>query len=248
MNRLVVALAGTCLAFTASSCDDDDPKKTDAAVEAGVGDTTAGMCTGTFQQYTRAQLQANTQPTGNCAAATDLDLICTGNIGDRIRGYGKDCVSGGATEANALRTCITTAVNKNHTFSASCLGCYIGSVSCSLQFCAAVCTADATSPACVTCQQQNGCLTAFFTCAGIRPPGAPATDAGTDAAADAKLDAGVDASPDAATDAEEQEDAEPETDEGESDAGEDDAGETDAGEDDAGEDDAGEEDAEAETD
>jgi hypothetical protein len=199
MNR--TAALALALMVTVIGCDDDDDLfKTDGPVvvdapraETGTdtsADTGPAACTGTFAGINRTQLQGLTSSTGKCAKASDLDLICTGNISDTIRGYGAGCLTGGAVTEPALRTCITNMVNANYVFTAGCLDCYIGSVACSFQKCQAPCTSNPNGMECKTCQAAMGCLTAFFTCAGIMQPGG-GTDAGADTA-DAPRDGGAD--------------------------------------------------------
>lgn len=228
MNRLV-ALALASLTFVAAGCDDDDDLlKLDSGVagdaprvDSSSGDGGDGggavACTGTFAGLNRTQLQGITNSAGNCAKASDLDLICTGDISEKVRAFGMGCLTAGNTSEAALSTCISNAVNAQYNFTAGCLNCYIASVGCSFQKCMAPCTTNAAGAECRSCQQAMGCLTAFFTCAGITPPGT-GTDGGTDAgdgprdgvdagdaprdgtdAADAR-DGGADA-PDASTDA-----------------------------------------------
>jgi hypothetical protein len=66
-------------------------------------------------------------------------------------------------------------------------------VTCSFQKCQAPCTSNPSGMECRTCQTAMGCLSAFFTCAGITPP-TPGTDGGpaTDATTDAPPDGGAD--------------------------------------------------------
>jgi hypothetical protein len=166
------------------------------------------MCVGTFAATNRTSLGAAvaTKPAAQCKAATDLDLICSQDIGGKIRrDYAVACLptlAGG--QANVVM-CINELAKRDFpALSDACLGCYSASVACTLQNCLASCSIDANSAACITCQTTNGCLSTFFTCSGLPGgPTAPPPDSGTDVGGttDGGVDAPVDAPPaDAASD------------------------------------------------
>jgi hypothetical protein len=166
------------------------------------------MCVGTFAATNRTSLGAAvaTKPAAQCKAATDLDLICSQDIGGKIRrDYAVACLptlAGG--QANVVM-CINELAKRDFpALSDACLGCYSASVACTLQNCLASCSIDANSAACITCQTTNGCLSTFFTCSGLPGgPTAPPPDSGTDVGGttDGAVDAPVDAPPaDAASD------------------------------------------------
>ena len=183
MKRLLM-VACTSLMFVAAGCDDDEKlPKTDAAAADAASDVAGGevggavACTGTFMGLSRTQLGAAAMG-GMCTRSTDLDLLCTGDIGTKIRDYGRACLLQGAPDPAA---CIRTEATAKHmNLSAGCIDCYIGSVTCTLSKCSTACTPDPSVPACMACQVAQGCISSFLTCAGIRLGGG-ATDAGTDA-------------------------------------------------------------------
>ena len=189
MRRLALVASASFALFALGACDDDDPKKPDAGrdggsdgvVEAGTGDGGPTMCVGTFATTNRATLGAavNAKPTGMCKAAADLDLICTADLGGKFRGvYAQTCLPFLSTGIPTVVSCLEQAVSSEHpTLSAGCRGCYVTLVSCTLTNCRETCPANPSSPACMMCQQNSGCLPNFFACTGL-PGGAPTTDGG----------------------------------------------------------------------
>jgi hypothetical protein len=172
------------------------------------------MCIGTFAATNRTLLGAAvaTKPEAKCKASADLDLICSSDIGGKIRNeYAAGCLVNLQQGNAAVVSCIEEGVKRDFKeLSAGCLSCYTASVVCTLDNCRVACGTAPSSSACVTCQTVNGCLAAFFTCSGL--PGGPTTppaDGGTDTApdtavdhpADAPVDAGVDSAVDTAVDA-----------------------------------------------
>jgi hypothetical protein len=158
------------------------------------------MCVGTFAATNRTSLGAAvaTKPAAQCKAATDLDLICSQDIGGKIRrDYAVACLPTLAGGQATVVMCINELAKRDFpALSDACLGCYSASVACTLQNCLASCSIDANSAACITCQTTNGCLSTFFTCSGLPGgPTAPPPDSGTDVGG--TTDGGVDAPGDA---------------------------------------------------
>jgi hypothetical protein len=215
MKRFAL-VASASLALLLGACDDDSPPKRDAAsdvraeagTEAGSEGGVPGMCVGTFAATNRTALGAAvaTKPAAQCKAATDLDLICSQDIGGKIRrDYAVACLPTLAGGPANVIMCINDLAKRDFpALSDACLGCYSASVACTLQNCLASCSIDANSAACITCQTTNGCLSTFFTCSGLPGgPTAPPPDSGTDVGGttDGGVDAPVDAPPaDAASD------------------------------------------------
>jgi hypothetical protein len=233
MRRLALVASIACsLAFVA--CDDDEPAKprdsgtgdrapdtTGGTDTGGGGDTAAGMCTGSFATLTRTQLIAATPPTAKCGSQTDLDLICTGDLATKVRNAGVTCLGQGMTSPTALSACVKAALARDTALSANCAGCYGDSAGCTIEKCAALCGTMPNSAECMACQATQGCISAFFACAGLPPPGTRVdggadggTDGGTpdtsgdttpDVAAETggdvtPADAGVDTTPDTSPD------------------------------------------------
>jgi hypothetical protein len=212
-------VASASLALLVGACDDDSPSKKDggsdaraeAGTEAGSEGGVPGMCVGTFASLNRTALGAAVaaKSAAMCKGTADLDLICTQDIGGKIRReYAVACLPTLAPPGgpDAVIGCINMLAKRDFPgLSDGCLGCYSASVACTLQNCLGSCSVDANSPACLTCQTTYGCLSTFFTCSGL--PGGPTgptpdaattdtgstTDTGTgsDTPVDAPADAGA---------------------------------------------------------
>jgi len=218
MKRFAL-VASASLALLVGACDDDPPPRRDAGsdardtgAEAGAEGGVAGMCVGTFASINRTTLGAAVaaKPTAMCKSTTDLDLICTRDIGGTIRReYAAACLGVVAGGNAAVVACVNDLAKRDFKeLSDGCLGCYSASVACTLVNCFDECVPAATSQACVTCQTTKGCLGTFFTCSGLPGgPAGPAPDAGpdtttpADAPVDSPVDAGVDSAVDTAIDA-----------------------------------------------
>ncbi len=219
MKRFAL-VASASLALLVGACDDDTPPKRDAApdarpeagTEAGAEAGVPGQCIGTFAATNRTSLGAAvaTKPEAKCRASADLDLICSADIGGRIRNeIAPGCLVNLQQGNAAVVACIEVGVRSVvGPISDGCLSCYTASVVCSLDNCRVACGTAPASPACMTCQAMNGCIAAFFACSGL--PGGPTTppaDGGTDtttpadAPVDSPVDAGVDSAVDTAVDA-----------------------------------------------
>lgn len=173
-------------------CDDDD--NDDIAADGGADTAVANQCVGTFSTLTRSQLGAATMPTGQCAAAADLNIICARDVRAVTGACGQSCFLGGNADVpGCTNMCVAAMLDPD--LSAGCSNCYTNAVVCTLNNCATPCGADPNSSTCISCQAAAGCLSTFFSCSGL--PGA----------APSQSDAGVDASPsdagatDASTDA-----------------------------------------------
>jgi hypothetical protein len=215
MKRLALVVSAS-FALLMGACDDDGTKKTDARPDSG-GDVkldsgteggVPGMCTGTFASLNRTALGAATKPTGMCKASDDLDLICTEDLGGQIRGkYAMTCLTLLPNKTMVVE-CFNELVKRDYPkLSAGCLGCYTGSVLCTVDNCLGECASNPSAAACTQCQLTKGCLGNFFACSGLPSGSVPLPDAGggdtpaVDAPADAPADAGVDAAADAPADA-----------------------------------------------
>ena len=63
--------------------------------------------------------------------------------------------------------CSDTCLKENTGISDACGGCYTATVKCTFDNCLAQCAADPSSDACGTCQEENNCITDFYTCSGL---------------------------------------------------------------------------------
>jgi hypothetical protein len=161
------------IAFTASlflfACGDDD------------GGEGPFMCTGSYVSMTNEQFAASAAASGMCVNDSDLTVACAVDLSSIVGVCGASCYQanpgGGAA---ALAACTGTCVKDNPATvtdpSDPCLNCYLASVGCTLQFCAAECAGGASAPGCVSCRATNNCTSSFFTCSGLPVP--PTGDGG----------------------------------------------------------------------
>jgi hypothetical protein len=141
-----------------------------------VSDLPPVQCTGTFAGISQAQLAAAIAPSGRCAPATDVALICTGNVATIAGTCGVGC----AVQPVAMfKSCATTCIRSMVSLTTGCAGCYADTVACTQQLCLNQCLANPSSPLCLQCQIEKGCRGAFLACTGL-PPGGGGRDAGTD--------------------------------------------------------------------
>jgi hypothetical protein len=191
MRRLALLASLVCALSVA--CDDDDPIRTrdsgtDTATDAKTDGTGAVMCTGSFASATRAQLGALTSPSARCGKAADLDLICTGDLANKVRAAGTQCLMTNAGNTPAVLQCVVQALTRDG-LSMECAGCYSESVACSIQKCLAQCGSTPNSTECMACQVAGGCISAFATCSGLPLPGT-GSDGGASDAGDGGRDGG----------------------------------------------------------
>jgi hypothetical protein len=206
MRRLAWGIAlGSVLGLV--SCGDSKPKKVDGGDAGGGGDAPA-TCMGTFAFATRAQLGAGAKSAGKCASAADLDVICSNDVGGRVRALGGACFIQNPTGGEAaLAMCTITALKADTVPDPSdaCLGCYLGVTGCTLANCRTECAADPTASMCLQCQIAKGCLPTFYACSGLpTPPGFPVSDGGAgdggDGGVQSDAEAGADTAAETAAD------------------------------------------------
>lgn len=160
------------IAFTASlfllACGDDGDDTTP--------DASMAMCVGSYAALTPAQFSA-AATTGMCANTADLDLACSVDLSTLVGTCGTNCYLQVGNDEPMLIACTANCVNEDPLTvtnpSQGCLGCYIGSVACTLQNCIAECGGGASQPGCIACRAENNCTSDFFTCSGLPAPQAP---------------------------------------------------------------------------
>jgi hypothetical protein len=205
MNRLASALS-LALVFTIAACGDDDkPPAVDTGVTGGTGGTAGasgaggtggtagaggtagtdggapGACTGSFMGQTQTSLMAiiAAQPgPKNCAAAADVQLICTANISTIAGACGLNCLG---MPMAAAQACVSACLKSRVSLTDACNGCYAATVVCTQMMCLMEC---ASNPGALA----KGCRSSFSTCSGVPTGpapdgGAPGPDGGVDAAA-----------------------------------------------------------------
>lgn len=183
MNRKYVSTLPLALLLAFAGCSDDKKPTRDGSTDAiATGDTGPLMCMGTFGALNRTQLGAVTNPAGKCAAAADLDAICSSDVGMAMRVCGQQCFLANPTRPDLVECTITCAKQQlapKPSPSDGCLTCYGGTVSCTLMNCRDVCAADSMGLPCLKCQNEKNCLAPFFACSGLPAPTSPTTDGGT---------------------------------------------------------------------
>ncbi|MDX2023888.1 MAG: hypothetical protein SF187_26855 [Deltaproteobacteria bacterium] len=182
MKRLILCLCAISAAgvLATAGCDDEDDGPVtpvgDAAIDGPVG---PAMCVATFAAYNRTTLEAGTSLAGKCASAADLNVVCANDVGGAARTCGRSCfLNGGGDDCTSA--CVKQTINPS--VSDVCLDCYKKAFNCTIDKCQVPCSADSSSTACISCQQQNGCLSIFYMCSGLPAPSTGA-DAGADASA-----------------------------------------------------------------
>jgi hypothetical protein len=181
MSRLTWGCSLVAVAAISFALGCSDEKAGPAAVVGADSGTDAvvlaPMCKATFADFNRTTLGARTNPAGKCAAPSDLDVICANDVGGTARSCGKSCIAVGG-DASCTSACVKMTINPS--VSEACLSCYALAFNCTVAKCFGECVADPNSPACLSCQQANGCLSMFYGCSGL-PSAAQTVDAGGDA-------------------------------------------------------------------
>jgi hypothetical protein len=178
-NLTRVALCGlfiSSLAFTA--CGDDDDPATDTTTGDTADTTTPDTTTPDTSPDTAPDTTEEvTAPTEQCLGTTDLAVICSGTQDPTDKagscGTSTACI-GLALQSKfdefetCTRECMLDAERPNFEFvvSEGCTECYVDSVRCTAEQCLGQCASNPSSEACVTCRDEKGCTSSFFTCAG----------------------------------------------------------------------------------
>lgn len=174
-NLARAALCGlftTTLAFTA--CDDEETTPTDTTQDTTPADTSPADTTADTAADTTEEVEA---PSDQCTNTADLAVICSGtqDPADKAGSCGTStaCISlalqGKFAEfEDCTRECMLDAERPNFTFavSANCTECYVDSVRCTAEQCLGACASDPSSEGCVTCREEKGCTSSFFSCSG----------------------------------------------------------------------------------
>lgn len=179
-RAVLCGLFATSFAFTA--CGDDDKTTPDTTTpDTTTPDTTTPDTTtpDTTTPDTAAETTTpdTTAPTEQCLATADLDIICSGDKDPAAKaaacGQSATCIGLALQQkfdefTTCTSTCMLDAERPGFAFavSAGCTGCYVDSVRCTAEKCLSQCATNANSEACVTCRNDNGCTSGFFTCSG----------------------------------------------------------------------------------
>lgn len=190
MRRLALTISLLVVGAFVAACDDDDDTVTrvDAAVDARTS-TNVGVDTCNAEpMYTRASFGAAVRSGGACAGPADVDALCDVDVEGLTRGCGTSCLLQNpmATQEQLLvciRGCLDGALmSKPKRPTAACVTCYDTAAACTIAKCLSACT-NASSQACIDCQETYGCNAQFFVCSGLPGGEGERADAG---AADAR--------------------------------------------------------------
>ncbi len=148
-----------------------------AGTSAG-GSTSDAKCVGTYAGLTQTTFNAQVTSAGKCADASDESSICTNDVTTIAEQCGASCYATAGTASSAQDTCNTTCLSTMITpaLSSDCQTCYLSDITCARTNCLVTCGIAPTSQGCMACRQMNGCVDAFYGCAGVpMPSGSPAT-------------------------------------------------------------------------
>jgi len=93
--------------------------------------------------------------------------------GDLLGTEADDCAMACVgSEATPYIDCATPCMEETTGLSAGCSICYLGKSKCSAVHCSENCPDGSSSgaPACIACQEENGCNDAFYACSGLSRP------------------------------------------------------------------------------
>ena len=145
----------------------DDHGTDDSTTDSGTGSDT-GTDTGTDD--------TTTGPTdgGACTGDTDMAFLEAEQRDDGGQGYdvavdaARDCGLTCLSAADSRECLIDCMIDeKGVDVSRDCAGCYGDTMTCTVQNCLAQCVVDSTSQECLDCQEEAGCVSAFYECTGL---------------------------------------------------------------------------------
>jgi hypothetical protein len=166
-KRALIAFTASLFLFACGGDDDD-----------GGGETF--MCIGSYSSMDNHQFAA-AATSGMCVNDSDLVVACAVDLSSIVGLCGAGCYQANPSSTQQELAACTGMCVKNNPATVTdptdpCLGCYLGSVGCTLQFCSAQCAGGASAPDCVSCRATNNCTSTFYTCSGLPVP--PTADGG----------------------------------------------------------------------
>jgi hypothetical protein len=130
-----------------------------------------------YTNLTQSAFTAKVSSSGKCAGASDVTAICTNDVTTAAEECGGACYKMAPTSTGAMQdactsSCLASMVTP--ALSADCMGCYVTDVGCARDHCLVQCGIAPTSKTCADCRETNGCVSAFYSCAGVPMPTATA--------------------------------------------------------------------------
>lgn len=114
------------------------------------------------QQVDAAPQAQDGSTTGACSAA-DEAIIDGATFKDDLSSCAMSCAFG--SDPNCNQTCIEDDTG----LSTGCSECFAGNLQCTMDNCLSDCASDSSSPGCMNCMEQAGCISALTTCSGLEP-------------------------------------------------------------------------------
>lgn len=155
-------------AYACDSSSSDDPKDTKVEQDTNVEPDTA------VEEDTSeppADLVATDVPeqdvpavTGACINETDKTYLDENR--DAVSAKAKECGLACMSEEDTV-ACSIPCIQEVHAISNDCAGCYAGTIICTVEKCLMQCLSDPDAPACIECQEDQGCLPEFYACTGL---------------------------------------------------------------------------------
>jgi hypothetical protein len=121
-------------------------------------------CSGSYPNLNRGQLGSMTSLAGACAKPGDLDLVCTGGLATIAGACGLACLM---MPSPAIAACTSGCLQDQAGVSPGCADCYGQTIACTQANCLNQCIANPAAPACLQCQIDKGCRSAFRSCTGL---------------------------------------------------------------------------------
>lgn len=98
------------------------------------------------------------------------DTDCSGVEDGSHRATAKDCLLNDCGEETDKASCVADCIVTVNGATQECADCYGTSAECSSDNCFTACATNGDSPGCVSCQEENGCTSTFFSCSGLKNP------------------------------------------------------------------------------
>lgn len=164
-------------AFAIAGCSsDDDDNKSPGGGAGGAGGS--GQTTDGGEGGSGSETDGGETITGACTNDSDKAASRAGYCPDNksvsqiVSACAKDCLL--VEDEAEKKTCVRECVEEDlkGALSAGCRDCYIELTACGTANCAAICLADTSAPACISClcgenKKNNDCYAAFNACTGL---------------------------------------------------------------------------------
>lgn len=139
-------------------------------------DPKGDKCGGSHCIQTEAELRASAVAGATCGGEVEVKSFCkldaVKHVGEctttAFAGEGLDPASNASAFKASVKTC--AAAKEQATFSGTCLDCFVESGHCAAVKCLNDCLGDSNSNKCTICRIEQGCISSFYSCAGIANP------------------------------------------------------------------------------